>query len=127
MKTFSFKYLSISILTLLLGVSANAQNVYQLYEENSKLSVKGTASKHDWEMDAPKFRAETGIKLEGNIVSEIQFVEFTISSDQHFKVSGKVNLKMSDFGIDPPTDFLGLIKVDDEVEVVFNLEFEKVD
>lgn len=195
MKTFSFKYLSISILTLWLGGSTNAMNVYQLNEKNSELIVKGTASKHDWEMEATKFSAETGMKLEGNNVSEIQFVElttlvsglesdkklrdkkahevleaeifpeikytmrgiepyvvsgkssnisglltvggkttditavvdFNVLSDRHFKVSGKVRLKMSDFGIEPPTAFLGMIKVDDEVEVEFNLEFEKAD
>lgn len=193
MRNLNFKYLSISILTLLLTVTATAQNVYTLNEKNSNLTVSGTSSLHDWEMEATGFSAETGLKLEGNAVSEIQYVnftapvsglksdknimknkardalkekefpqikftmkengphavsggnanitgmlnlagktkeikapvDFTILSDRQFSVSGKVRLKMSDFGIDPPTAILGTIKTDDEVEVNYDLEFTK--
>lgn len=193
MKILNFKYLSISLLALLFVITATAQNVYTLNEKNSKLLVTGTSSLHDWEMKATSFSAEVGLKLEGNAVSEIQYikfsapvsglesgknimdnkahdalqekkfpqikftlkgkepivlsgkpnklpgmltlagktkevnvpVDFTISSDRQFTASGKVRLKMSDFGIEPPTAFFGTIKTDNEVEVKFDFEFSR--
>ena len=53
-------------------------------------------------------------------------VDFNIFSDRQFTVSGKVRLKMSDFGIAQPTAFFRTLKTDDEVEVKYNLEFTKV-
>jgi len=38
-----------------------------------------------------------------------------------FHVRGVVTLKMSDFNIDPPSPALGLVKVDDSMDVTFNL------
>ncbi|MCK9270144.1 MAG: YceI family protein [Bacteroidales bacterium] len=52
-------------------------------------------------------------------------VDFIISPDQQFTASGKVPLKMSDFGIEPPTVFFGTITTNNEVEVKFNFEFNK--
>lgn len=194
MKNLNFKYLIIGLLAFLLAITTNAQDVYELNTKNSNLRVTGTSSLHDWEMIATGFSAETGLKLEGNAVSEIQFVEFTspvaglesdknimnkkahdalkekkfpqikftlkgdgpctvsgknadiagvltlagktkeikapvdftILSDRQFTVSGKVRLKMSDFGIDPPTALFGTVKTDDEVEVKYKFEFTKV-
>lgn len=193
MRILNFKNLSASILVLLFVITATAQNVYTLNEKNSKLSVTGTSSLHDWEMTATGFTAETGLKLEGNAVSEIQYIKFSvpvsglesgknmmdnkayealqekkfpqikfalkegvapalsgksaeltgmltiagktkevkvpvdfiISPDQQFTASGKVPLKMSDFGIEPPTVFFGTITTNNEVEVKFNFEFNK--
>lgn len=189
----NYKYLLISILASLFAITATAQNVYTLNEKNSKLSVLGTSSLHDWEMEAIGFTAETGLKLDGNAVSEIQYikfsapvsglnsgnntmdnkahdalrekkfpqikftlkgdgspalfgksvkltgmltiagktkefnvpVDFTISSDRKFTASGKAHLKMSDFGIEPPTAFFGTLKTGNEVEMKFNFEFSK--
>ncbi len=192
MKKINFKYLTIGILAFLFAITATAQNVYKLNEKNSKLSVTGTSSLHDWEMEATGFIAETGLKLADGSVSEIQYVKFSapvaklesgknimdnkahdalkekkfpqikfilkeggvsvlsgkaeltgiltvadkskeiklpvdfnISSDRQFKASGKVRLKMSDFGIEPPTAFFGTLKTDNEVEVKFDFEFSR--
>lgn len=54
-------------------------------------------------------------------------VDFKIDDTQHFQVSGKVPLKMSDFGIDPPTAMMGALKTGDNVVVKFDLEFQKSD
>jgi polyisoprenoid-binding protein YceI len=191
MESKNLKYLIIGVFTLLFTSTATAQNVYTLNKKNSKLTVSGTSSLHDWEMEATGFSAETGLTLKGNAVLEIQYVEFTspvdglesdknimnnkahdalkekkspqikfhieregvkllsenkaeltgklttagktkeikvpvdftISSELQFKVRGKVPLKMSDFGVEPPTAILGTVKTDDEVEVDFNFEF----
>ena len=41
------------------------------------------------------------------------------------RVSGFKELRMSDYNIDPPTAILGTLKTDDEVNVSFDLVFEK--
>jgi hypothetical protein len=41
--------------------------------------------------------------------------------DGLFEVEGAATLRMSDFGIDPPTAMLGMIKVHDEITVRFDL------
>ncbi len=53
-------------------------------------------------------------------------VDLKIVSARQFKASGKVSLKMSDFGIEPPTAIMGTLKTGDEVEVTFDFELNKV-
>ena len=40
-------------------------------------------------------------------------------------ISGQEKLKMTEFGVDPPTAMLGTLKTGDEIEVKFDLEFIK--
>jgi len=51
-------------------------------------------------------------------------VELSTSDQLSFHIHGKTTLKMSDFNIDPPSPAMGLIKVRDEMEVIFNLVVE---
>jgi polyisoprenoid-binding protein YceI len=54
-------------------------------------------------------------------------VDLDVENQQKFLVNGSVPVKMSDFGIDPPTAMMGAMKTGDEVVVKFNLEFQKSD
>ncbi len=54
-------------------------------------------------------------------------IDFDIETSLSFQVSGSVPLKMSDFGIEPPTAMMGAMKTGNEVEVSFNLIFLKSD
>jgi polyisoprenoid-binding protein YceI len=77
MKILKFNFLLISILTILFLVDAQAQEIYKLQSKNSKLTIEGTSSIHDWEMKAENFNAETLLKVEGEAISEISKVEFS--------------------------------------------------
>lgn len=46
------------------------------------------------------------------------------SSNELFRITGSQRLKMSDFNIDPPKALFGLIKVDDELVIVFDMIFK---
>jgi polyisoprenoid-binding protein YceI len=46
------------------------------------------------------------------------------NSDKTINCSGTEKLKMSDYGIKPPTFMLGALKVADEVNINFNLKFK---
>lgn len=48
------------------------------------------------------------------------------TTGDRIKISGVKQLKMTYFDIEPPKTFLGLIKADEKVEVVFELSFEQV-
>lgn len=43
------------------------------------------------------------------------------SSEEYFIIGGNKILYMTDFGLDPPSPMFGLIKVDDELDIVFDL------
>ena len=53
--------------------------------------------------------------------------DLNVENPQKFLVSGSLPVKMSDFGIDPPTAMMGAMKTGDDVVVKFNLEFLKTD
>ena len=48
----------------------------------------------------------------------------TVKSDQIVAVNGIVKLKMSDFGIKPPTAMMGTIKTGDDFELEYRIEFK---
>ncbi|UII25546.1 YceI family protein [Fulvivirga maritima] len=52
-------------------------------------------------------------------------VEVKKAADQVTFV-GEISFKMSDFGIEPPTAILGVLKTDDEVTVNFNIVYKAV-
>ncbi|MDX8337620.1 YceI family protein [Draconibacterium sp. IB214405] len=54
---------------------------------------------------------------------ELEFSVNETEADQ-FKVAGKIPLKMSDFGIDPPTAMMGTLKTGDEVVIHFDIVFQ---
>jgi polyisoprenoid-binding protein YceI len=43
----------------------------------------------------------------------------------NYKIIGEVNLKMSDFGIEPPTALMGSIKTGDEITITYDLNFNQ--
>ena len=51
--------------------------------------------------------------------------DFYIKTSHRFQVKGNVPLKMSHFGIDPPTALMGALKTDDQIEITFSLMFEQ--
>lgn len=68
----------------------------------------------------------TGLLTIAGKTKEVKLaVNFDVQNNQRFLVSGNVPLKMSDFGVEPPTALMGTVKTDDELVVSFNLEFQK--
>ena len=48
-----------------------------------------------------------------------------VNGNESLLITGTEKIKMSDFGISPPTAMLGTLKTGDEVDIVFELEFIK--
>lgn len=75
--------------------------------------------------------ANTATKIKGqlSIAGKTKEVElpFTLqdASDSTVKIAGKMPVKMSDFGIDPPTAMMGALKTGDEVVISYDLTLKK--
>ncbi len=130
----------------------NGANVADLSALEFSMPVKGLKSEHDL-MDerayttlknekAPNisFKLTSGevapqggnkylIKATGNLTiggvtrGIVITTNGVLNSDKSISVTGKQKIKMSEFGIKPPTFMLGAMKVGDEVTVDFNMKF----
>ena len=81
----------------------NPQDNVKLYDDNNTVS---------------------GMLTIAGITKEVKFpCDVTFISSNRFKISGELPLKMSDFGVEPPTAMLGALKTGNEVVVKFDFEF----
>lgn len=62
------------------------------------------------------------ISIAGTERSIILPVRGRQTEDGTFRVTGEVQLKMTDFGIDPPTALLGLVQAHDDIVVRFDIK-----
>lgn len=180
----------LSLALLLSAVGARAQANFNL--RNSKITIAGTSSLHDWESDVTIVRASGAIVVESNVLKSINslYVEIpvtgiksskgsimddkthtalkhkkfpnityqlttvngfsrsgntyeikasgnltiagstkpvdmtvkgTVGSDGSIRFEGSKPLKMTDFGIAPPTALLGTLKTGDDITISFSV------
>lgn len=195
MKKIRFIYIGIGLsLFLILCRDTASQTSYILNQDGSKMTILGTSSLHDWQMEVRNFKCSTNFITQDKKISGIQFAEFSciptsivsdyklmdkktyealkaeefssinfkmkkediisktanefngiltgnlfiagqtreikvpfrgrLLKDGQLKVEGEINLKLSDFKIDPPTAMLGTLKTGDEISIVYSFEFE---
>lgn len=77
------------------------------------------------EFDAASNRATGDLSIAGTTKTVSLNVDLEIVSDSQILVKGEAPVKMSDFGIDPPTAMMGTLKTGDLVNVKYNLVFKK--
>ncbi len=56
----------------------NTQNVYNVEPDKASMTVSGTSSLHDWESTVEDFSHTASITVEGNKLSKINQLEFTV-------------------------------------------------
>ena len=187
----------IIILFIFSAIAAESvsQTSYILNPESSKVTILGTSSLHDWEMEVRDIDFSTTVLIDGKVISGIQDTYFSCTTtsivsdyklmdkktyealkaeefssiefkmingkislitgnefsgtatgylsiagktkevnvpfsgnllnDGQLDLEGKVNLKMSEFDIDPPKAMAGTLKTGDEVSIVYSLKLEK--
>lgn len=78
------------------------------------------------ENQTKKFRLRTtGAIGMANVAQTVEFpVTITQEDDLSFRVSGSIDMKMTDFGVEPPTAFFGLIKAYDEITIEFTMNIK---
>lgn len=71
------------------------------------------------------------IKGQLNIAGVKKDVEFSCklqrTTNKTLRIQGELTLKMSDFGIDPPTAMMGTLKTGDDITIIYNLTIELVE
>jgi len=68
-----------------------------------------------------KVKAETFLTIAGTTRTVNMMVQARQSGQNEYQIKASKELKMTDFGIDPPTALLGLIKVKDDITLHFDL------
>ena len=192
----SIKNISIYLsLFLIISAETMSQTSYILNPENSKMTILGTSTLHDWQMEVKdidcsmaliterenirgiqdtwfscittsivsdynimdkktyealnakefsnitfrmingKITSMTGNEFSGTATGSLSVAGQTreikvpfrgnLKENGQMKVEGKVDLKMSEFKIDPPTAMLGTLRTGDEISIVYFLELEK--
>lgn len=185
----------ILFLTLTITSGLLSQTSYILNRESSKMTILGTSSLHDWEMEVGDIDFSTTLLTDGKVISGVQDTYFSctttsivsdyklmdkktyealkaeefsniefrmingkislitgnafsgtatgylsiagqtkevnvpfhgnLHNDGQLDMEGKVNLKMSEFDIDPPKAMAGTLKTGDEISIVYSLKLEK--
>ena len=67
----------------------------------------------------------TGILTIAGVSKTIDMPVEVKISDDHLKFSGKVDLKMTDFDVDPPVLMFGTLKTGNEITIEFNVQYSK--
>jgi hypothetical protein len=71
-----------------------------------------------------KIRVEIAININGKTKNTDIIIEYKTTDHFSYTISGTKELLMSDFGIDPPSPALGLVRVRDKVTIHFDLLIE---
>ncbi|HKK45297.1 MAG TPA: YceI family protein [Balneolaceae bacterium] len=82
----------------------------------TELSNDSTFSANDFQLTATGMLNIAGVSREVTVP-----VEGQLQSDGSYKFSGKYQLKMTDYKVDPPSAIFGTIKSGDEVTVSFDI------
>lgn len=86
--------------------------------ELCSLTFLEAASDTDWQ----KVKAETFLTIAGTTRTMNMLVKAKELGNNKYKIKSSEELKLTDFGIEPPTALLGLVKVKDEMTLHLDLE-----
>lgn len=70
-------------------------------------------------------QADISIKIAGVTIREIVDIVVTDPQEEIVAVQGQKRLRITDFNLTPPTAMFGLIKVEDELDIVFDLRLKR--
>lgn len=102
------------------ALEAEAHSTIQFHLEKVERITQSVRQTHDW------YRLDVvGALTIAGTRQRVQISAWGRPVTSHvYRVSGCKGLQMTDFGIDPPTKFLSLIKVRNDIEVHFDLLVE---
>ena len=76
------QYIILTGLLVLSLQAAVAQEKFRLDEKNSEITVSGTSSVHDWEMNTTAMKASIQLSIEENSISDIVNVDFSMPTEK---------------------------------------------
>ncbi|MBN2481307.1 MAG: YceI family protein [Bacteroidales bacterium] len=79
MKTIMNRYISLAVFFLVSVSQAHSQMTYRIVPSNSKLTIHGTSSVHDWIMEADQFTCNLVFELDDMKVQNIADIQFSVA------------------------------------------------
>jgi polyisoprenoid-binding protein YceI len=111
---------------------------YKLMDKKTYEALKADVySKIDFKMKKEKLISGSGHDFNGMVTGNLSIAGETkeievpfqghLLDNGHVQVQGTVNLKLSDFNIDPPTAMFGTLKTGDNISIVYSIELDSQD
>lgn len=75
------KVLYILIVSFLLIIPTQAQDIYQVSQSESSVTIKGTSSVHDWESTAEQFEGSAAFTTEDGVLIGIETLNFSVATE----------------------------------------------
>lgn len=72
-----------------------------------------------------KLLKSKGLLTVAGVTREVDFPVECIVDGSQVNIVGKINFKMTDFNVDPPTALLGTLKTGDDIIISFNINFRQ--
>jgi hypothetical protein len=101
------------------------KKMYAALKQQQSPTITYTLTKLEIPKDAKADQEEMKVQTTGNLTvagatKEVQIpMTLKLADAKNLKLSGNIELKMTDFGIKPPEAMLGMVKADDAVKVQF--------
>jgi polyisoprenoid-binding protein YceI len=77
------------------------------------------------EGDQHSGKAKMALTIAGKTKQITDDFQVSSTADGKMEISGVLNLKMSDFGVEPPVALMGTIKTGDEIKVEYRLVYQR--
>ncbi len=96
MKTQIIRLIIFIIFILTGGIQVTSQTTYSIVPSNSKLTISGTSSLHDWTMEADKFSCNLILNLSNMEVEQITDIRFSLAVKEIRSESNLMDKKAHD-------------------------------
>ena len=114
---------SVKVKSIKSGKSGMDSNTYAALKESQFPEIRFSASQ--LKIDGTRIMGTGSLTIAGST----QTIEVNLSYEQwntdSYHVIGEIKLKMSDFGISPPTAMMGAIKTGDDISIKLNLAMKQ--
>lgn len=112
--------ISIPVESIKSGKGAMDKNTYKALREEEYPNIQFTLNEIE-SIDQKTIKATGDLTVAGNTQPVVVNAEYEINSADQISLKGSHSLKMTDFGIEPPTAVFGTIKTGDEITIDYTL------
>lgn len=116
--------LTIPVEAIKSGKSAMDKNTYEALNEEAYPNIEFSLDEvHSTSGD--KVKASGKLSIAGETRPVTLTADYDLDNSNMISLRGSYTMKMTDFGVDPPTAVFGTIKTGDEITIDYNLQLKK--
>lgn len=116
--------MSIPVTSIKSGKSAMDKNTYEALQEEKYPTIEFSLNQIE-SLSRDKIRASGKLSIAGKIRPVTLTANYDLHNADLISLKGSYTMKMTDFGVEPPTAVFGTIKTGDEITIDYNLQLEK--